>query len=393
MTNQRRGRGTLGPVRWVIGALLAGCSFHGPSVGGIADGSAGAQDTGLDTLIVPPGDTCLGSGNFTVCVPTPTGPRIFGNGAANETIDTDMPGCILVDQPGGSKKLCVIAGTTITIGPKILYAAGSHPLVLFASDTIFVSGGVDVGSHYMGQASGAGDDPGSCESAMAGTSDTNGGGGGAGGTFTTVGGNGGNGAGGGMSAGAVADPTVSPTSNTLRGGCPGSSGGDGAVSMNGGMGNHGGGAVMLLAQSSIAIAGFVNASGAGGNFGKAMKGGGGGGGSGGMIVLDAPIIAMTGPGHLIANGGGGGGGAGGAAGMPGLDPDPLVPDATLAKALGGGGAGGGGGMGGSGATQIAAAGTAVNTGAGAGGGGGGLGLIRVLTSQTIGGQNSPTAQH
>jgi hypothetical protein len=334
-------------------------------------------------------ELCLGRDNFKVCVPPPTTPQTFGAGAANDGIDTDGTGtpCTMMMLPNGGTTVCAIIGTSITIGPKTLFISGSHPAVLFAADTITITGAVDVGSHFNGPPLGAGGNPDSCGTPGGGAANAGGGGGGAGGTFGQVGGDGGHGAGAGMSGPGTAAGPAQSTSDVLRGGCRGSDGGAGAAS--GGGGNNGGGAILLVAGTYVSIAGYVNASGGGGGPGGPTSGGGGGG-SGGMIALDAPTIAVTGMGHLIANGGGGGGGGGASPAMPGGDPMAGMPDATRAQGRGGMGSAPAGGAGSSGGASTAAPVAAANAGAGAGGGGGGDGLIRVLSGQVLGGLDSPT---
>jgi hypothetical protein len=371
---------------WILDAMVAlvalvGCRFE---LRVSATGDAGDLDArdardARDAPDAPPGQLCLGDGAFRVCVDTPTTPYEV-QGTANTGIDTDAnpPECTFVAAANGPS-LCVLAATTITISDNVLFARGAHPLVLFASETITIGKGVDVGSHQSGQALGAGADSTACVAGGGAGSDNNGGDGGAGGSFGTKGGDGG--AGGGTATGDRAGATSAAT--FLRGGCPGDAGGDGGNN-TGGAGNHGGGAVLLLAGTGITITGFVNASGGGGNAGQASKGGGGGGGSGGMIAMSAPSVTVDG--NLLANGGGGGGGAdSNTNATPGKDADPTMPT----KATGGGSGGGNGGNGAAGAGGTTNAGNTGPSGDGAGGAGGGLGVIRVLSGQTVGGTSSP----
>ena len=376
-------------MRWMVCLVVAGCSFNplaqaldarrGDTPG--SNGDARATPDGPGAPDAPAGTSCLGAGAFRVCVPTPTLPYAV-HGVTNTGIDTDATGtpCTFVT-PASGPTWCVVAGTTITIDEDILFGSGSHPLVLFATDTIEIGRGVDVGSHATGQAHGAGADSALCSAGSGAGSGGGGGAGGAGGSFGTKGGNGG--AGGGTSNGDTAGQTT--PADTLRGGCPGDDGGNGGGSTGGG-GNHGGGAVLLLAGSSITITGYVNASGGGGGGGRASKGGGGGGGSGGMIAMAAPTITVTG--KLAADGGGGGGGASMAgAGGHGFDPDPTMPLQAAGGGSDGGGQSGAGAAGAAGATPASSTGS---SGDGAGGGGGGLGAIRILSGQTVGGTSSPT---
>lgn len=373
-------------MRWLLGLVLAGCTFHQPADHGGGDDAVKPPDTPMtaDAEVDGPANLlCLGSGNFRVCIPPPQQPFAVV-GATNTGIDTDtQPNpCIFIDQPAGQPKLCVIAGTTINIDANILFAGGSHPLVLFATTTLEIGNGVDVGSHINGQAIGAGFDSVSCVAGSGAGSNNSGGGGGAGGSFSTNGGTGGDG--GNHAANGDAAGATSIQTTFLRGGCKGGNGGNGDPASGGG-GNHGGGAVLLLAGTSITITGFVNASGGGGSAGKSGKGGGGGGGSGGMIAMSSQAVNVSG--QLVANGGGGGGGGdGGQAGANGHDPIATMP----AAAAGGGSGAGGATAGAAGATQGNTAGNTPDSQSGAGGGGGGLGQIRILSGQTVGGTSSPT---
>jgi hypothetical protein len=132
-------------------------------------------------------------------------------------------------------------------------------------------------------------------------------------------------------------------------------------------GGCGGGAIQIVAGTSITIGtyGAINAGGGGGIDGSAA-------GSGGAILIEAPSVAVNG--QVVANGGGGGAGTGnGADGT-----------ATGQAAMGyNNSTGAGGGIGGNGS-----AGTSVNGASGVGGttvaydgaGGGGAGRIRINTS-------------
>ena len=365
-------------MRCAMALVLAGCSF-GPARGTID--ATGGDGPAIDAVA---DQVCLGSGAFEVCVPRPTSSYDV-TGGSNTAIDTDAGPveCTFVAQDT-RPTLCVIAATTIAIDAGTLFVSGSHPVVLFATDAIHVGSGVDVGSHQSGQAVGAGADATACTPGGGAGNDSNGGDGGAGGSFGTTGGNGG--AGGGTSNGDAAGGTSA--ADVLRGGCAGDGGGDGG-SGKGGNGDHGGGAILLLAGNAITITGFVDASGGGGNGGKKGGGGGGGGGSGGMSAMSAPAMTVTGT--LAANGGGGGGGASnGTDGSPGSDPDPTQPLADAAGGPAGGGQAGPGAAGAAGATAAGNTGDVSND--GAGGAGGGLGVIRVLSGQTLDGISSPVPQ-
>ncbi len=321
--------------------------------------------------------------------------------ASNRTINTAMVGgsnCdSIIAQSGGGASLCLVTARSITIASNVkLNAIGPNPLVLVATDTIAISGTLDVASHIAAMTPGAGAAP-SC--GTNGGADGSGfeaaGGGGAGGSFGTPGGNGGRGFrssnnGSNPTPGGLALPSVAPTS--LRGGCPGGDGGDADGGGGVGVGGAGGGAVYLIA-SAIDVTGVINASGAGGGQGKDglnASGGAGGGGAGGFIGLDTPTLTISGA--IFANGGSGGGGGGDEPqfnGQPGKDPT----SATMTTA-GGDGGNGGGGDGGAGYGNGAAATNAANGSnpyCSGGGGGGAAGIIRLYGGASPSGTFSPPA--
>jgi hypothetical protein len=397
------------------------------STGGGGDGvclsdRSGAVDAGGDTT---PGDASACAGmSFTskllgsVCLSTaPTTALSLSGSTTVNTANVPTGSCTQLVPQSGGPALCVLAGTTIDIAagatlravgvnPIGSTAAGTNPLVLIATQTITISGTLDVSSHSnetVGGApalgAGARTTAGCFATGVDGPagSGSNGGGGGAGGSFGTVGGLGGNG--GNNNNTGHGSPTAAMAPTYLVGGCPGGHGGDGAGGLiSGGAGGNPGGAVYLLAGRSILVAGKLNASGAGGVGGvegNNSSGGGGGGGAGGLIVLEAPQVSVTGA--VFANGGGGGAGAGNIGdgsdnGKPGSDP------ATALTVAPGGGGTSGGGNGGAGAAGTTAA-VAGNKGGGnapesaGGGGGGAAGVIRVLgaPASSIGGTVSPPA--
>lgn len=306
---------------------------------------------------------------------------------SSTTIDTDTsPMCI---EHAAANELCVIAGTAVSIS-RPLRGIGSRPLVVLATDTLTVMGPssqIDVASHAT--ETGAGANPAGCVAGGAATGQQGAGGG-------SFGGTGGRGADLENVNGPLASaPAVMPVA-TLRGGCRDGSGAGAQVSTGG----AGGGAVMLIAKTSITINTMVNASGAGGAGGEARSGGAGGG-SGGMIVLDAPEVTVALAARVAANGGGGGeGGTRNHGGDRGGDGATGILGA-------GGGAGGSnhGGNGGAGAAgmnrdgisgaigeQCNGAGGENGRGGGGGGGGGSAGVIRIFTTTpSLLGQVSPPA--
>jgi hypothetical protein len=151
----------------------------------------------------------------------------------------------------------------------------------------------------------------------------------------------------------------------------GSGGGVGAIVSNG----SGGGAIQLVAGTSIDLkaGAFISAPGGGGNQGGlAAQQEGSGGGSGGAILLEAPTVTVAGALAVNGGGGGSGGAAGGKNGDDGHDSDatPAAGGApTMTDHGGNGGAGG------------TADGTdGVNATSSGAGGGGGAGRIRINTT-------------
>ena len=352
------------------GSDLVGITLKGNSAAGIA--FPGTHSVRVDN------DECYGTGAFKVCpdeAPSTDYTRdtlTFQNTSFNGGIcaDRQPPGWIESGQPDA----CFIVANNITIGTGRF--EGFRPLVLVAINSITINTLLDAGSHYSGSVGigGPGFDPPSCGAMPT----LNMGAGGAGGSFLTAGGDGGShgpSAPGGVAASAVASSTV------LRGGCPGQ---QPRLNTSG----PGGGALYLIAGSSITIApnAVINASGASGASG--IQGWGGtGGGSGGMIVMWAQSIQAT-QAHLLANGGGGGEGAEGNT-QNAIQGGEVNFASPLTAAAGGSGTAGGDG--GAGAVQGIAAvgGSAGNSSNGAGGGGGGLGYILVHPALT-GAVVSPT---
>jgi|GEM_PF-1136114 len=325
--------------------------------------------------------TCFGTPHEICLTVLPTGTRTLP-----ATINTDTQ-CDQVETPTGGVPLCVVSGAQITINTT--RAEGSRPLVIVATESINVTGNLDVSSKRMG-AAGAGANAAACVAATNGENDGGGAAGGGGGGFGAAGGTAGNGDdnnNGGAAGNATGGTGGAMSLSTfIRGGCKGANGGSTNGPNNGsnegtnfGPGSNGGGAVYLIAGTSITVAanGSISASGGGGSPGLDQSGGGGGGGSGGLIGLDATTITITG--ELSANGGGGGGGAGTTNGGNGGDGAQPGAAADWDQRAGGGTAGAQslspGGQGGT-TGNLAGAGTN-NSDGGSGGGGGGVGVIWV----------------
>ena len=317
----------------------------------------------------PPGESCYGQGPGKVCFAQPP----TGTQTLSTAINTDGGQCstaVVGTSPG-----CVIAADTLNVTGTVT-VTGSKPLVLVAVTTLDVTGTLDASSHRTGgEQIGADADPATCDAGTAPGIH----GGGAGGSFGSIGGNGG-GDNNAMHAGTAG--AAQTTLATLRGGCPGQAGNAGAGTA--GTAGHGGGAVYLIAGTSITIGAAINASGETGTGGMAGGAGGGGAGAGGLIALDAPMVTNTGT--IFANGGGGGEGAGGVS----IGNTPADPTATTTT--GGTGGTNAGGDGGAGAVNSTPAAPGLDGGplpggnsAGGGGGGGGAGLIKLYQAATIGG--------
>ena len=317
----------------------------------------------------PPGQSCYGTGPGKACFAQPP----TGTQTLTAAIDTDGGMCstaVLGTSPG-----CVIAADSIAISGAVA-VTGTKPLVLVAVTTLAITGTLDVSSHRTPAIQiGASADFAGCDAGTAPGIH----GGGAGGSFGSIGGNGGNDVIG-MHRGTAG--AAQPTLTTLRGGCPGQPGNAGNGTA--GAAGHGGGAVYLIAGTSITItAGTINASGETGTGGATGGAGGGGAGAGGLIAFDSPSV--TNSGAIFANGGGGGEGAGGnSTGQTPADP-------TATTTTGGTGGTNAGGDGGAGAVNATAATNGGNGGplpmssGGGGGGGGGAGLIKLYQATTIGG--------
>ncbi|HEY0251436.1 MAG TPA: hypothetical protein VGC41_07900, partial [Kofleriaceae bacterium] len=299
--------------------------------------------------------TCFGDAPVIVCPKTlPTNDYSGGT----TLFDTDTA---CMELSPANDAVCVIGGKTAKFTGTFI-AFGSRPLVVLSLTTIDVGGELSVSSTSVRR--GAGSDP--ANAGCTGTDPTADGGGGYGGSFGSVGGNGP-----GATDGA-AGPIITPT--TLRGGCPGGAGKPASIAQLG----HGGGAVALIACTSISVLGSVDAAGEGGGGGAATNGGYGGG-AGGMIVFNTPTLTVDTTTHIYANGGGGGGGGASMVAFGGTGKTAV--DETDGGAFGGGG-GGTGGDGGKGDSVLGGHdlldGRAGTGGGANGGGGGGMGVITVL---------------
>jgi len=340
----------------------------GPCIGGTAYGRNGPGGEGLLSVCLtsatPVPDTLL------LQTPINTGESLC---SLHVPVDTD------------GTMACVMLAKKIVLEGAAAGTGGRLPLVLLATETIYINDKLDLSAHNNGTVGAGSDwiDPVTMVSRCGlspGASNIVGGSGGAGGS------NGQAGAAGGSGKSAGGQPTLPFPLPTIHGGCPGSNGGDADVS--GGIGASGGGAVYMIAGIDIVLStlAVINASGAGGTGGQAASisggtngiggGGGGGGGAGGLIGLDAPMITIVAAARLCANGGGGGsGGALTEAGLQGAEPvagrpgDPAPGGAQTGDASYYGGKGGNGY-----ALQNPTVGGSRGSG---GGGGGGAGVIAI----------------
>ncbi len=313
-------------------------------------------------VVRPSNATSLGRIESTGLNPSPSG-----------TFDTDtdcnagsaLGDCELIE----AVSVCVCRVDSLQVGGS-LRLVGSAALAVLASDSISISGTLDMSAH--GDVGGAGA---RVQAVGAGTWY-----GGRGGSCGTAGGSSGE------APGCAADMQPLVGGQFGQNGC-----GDQA-------GGGSGGGVQLSAVTRVTISGTILANGAGGQGGQGLDDelciGGAGGGSGGTIVLEAREVVVTGA--IWANGGGGGGGGNnhGASGGDGAD-----ATASMNSAIGGAGRDGlgcalyediEGGEGGSGAagTSQASDGESYDHNmcmlepqpyVGGGGGGGGFGRIRINT--------------
>ena len=389
-------------------ALVAGCSFRSPSGAAgddATDARPGDASPGVSfvPLHVPAGGRAAGTGDLDLQALVDTGALTIDGASA-------LPAGVVFDawpQPGGVdlavlhvRRLRVPPGATVRV-------RGSRALVVVASDAIEIDGVLDGSAQHDqpgpgGAAPGAGSGAGRTGGNVGTFRDS----GGSGGGFGAAGGAGGAAGGVGCQTLPGASAGVAYGDSTLTVLVAGSGGGAASASS---CGNRppgaGGGAIQLSAAVRVRVAGGINVGGGGGGGGRAQQVGasacdmsaGAGGGSGGAIVLQSPILQVSGT--LAANGGGGGSSGG--------DPDgnDLPPEADgengedglLATDAADGGddvgvwgsAGGPGGTTGAGGPGL----SDTNCEANGGGGGGAAGRIVVAhpacRTPSLGGPSSP----
>src|SRR5215510_10051 len=195
-----------------LALVLGGCGFSSPAAPG----------------------SCLGT-FVNVCADPPDASLTL----MTQTIDTSTSALCVPYTATPQVDACVIASPSITIpSNQVVSVTGARRLILFADESLMITGMLDAASHRGGN-SGPAADSGPCPSTFTNPTAVGQGGGGWGGTFGEPGNNGGNTPGGGI--GGIAGNAL--TIDVLGGGCRGGQG----AGNDGGGGGHGGGAVLLLA--------------------------------------------------------------------------------------------------------------------------------------------------
>lgn len=303
-----------------------------------------------------------------------------------------VPTVVTVPQSGGPgltvivvDRLTVASGVSVFIVPGTSATPADRAPVIAVRGDATVNGTLEVSAMFSPTlSSGPGAEGSWCPSPTLGTAQTNRSGGGQGGAFGEPGGPGGRGADNGGTGAPVLMASGNDTLVPLRGGCPGSRGGNSA---NGRYGRAGG-ALQLWARGTLFVGGSVLASGGRGlNAATTTSAaGGGGGGSGGALLLEATNLTLSNSAIIAANGGSGAQGSSllsGADGRPGAAATTQVNGGSGANLCGGAG---GKGSARDGVATGGSAGTCNNFGGG-GGGGGSVGRVRfnALNPCTIGG--------
>jgi len=386
-------------MRWLL-VLFVGCYSPVPPAGapcGVGD----SCPSGLDCqggVCLPPGtvtadapvsedaasdgplpDACTTfASQLDTCTVAATGDLMIGGDLLYDTETHILVGSngsipvnsVVVDTPTGQVDMVIADNFTLLAGGN-LRVTGELPFGVVAFGAINLNGTLDADE---GGAGARGRTACGTAAGQQGTTNAAGSSGGGGGALRGAGGDGGKGDTNGTPVDGGAGGVAISLPAGVLGGCPGGRGGGG--SGIGGSGGSGGGAVYLVARGTINLTGVIDVGGSGALRGHALSGAGGGGGSGGMILIEGPVVNVTGT--LVSNGGGGSGGADDVAGNEGTDGEPGQRSTTRAK--GGLGAlmieGGDGGDGGAGNTidGVTSTDTADN---GGGGGGGGCGFIAI----------------
>jgi hypothetical protein len=372
-------------ARSCILAIAAGCSFrHGVVLG---DGAV-APDVSDAPIPRPDGQgACAWSyapSNFDPCSLPPGVPLTVANG---NTYTIDTGGTSLPHTPSTMQSnnvpIIVVHLTSLDV-QGTLATSGDAALV------IAVDGMVQVEANAIVTAGTSVNNPFACATAAGSTGHPGGagvgGGGGGGGAGASDGGDGGDGDG--TGGGAHGPHGTHATSNLvpLRGGCIGGSGGTSNGNGTPGGSGAGGGVLQISSNTSVEIAGEIDASGGGGAGNASAQTGGGGGGGGGAIFLEGPTIQLDLNSVLCADGGSGsqGGGQSASNGPGSRSPCNGTAGAVASNSGNNGGRGGNGGFR---VTPTGGTGSKGNGGSNAGGGGGGGGVgwirLRAIAVQTI----------
>jgi hypothetical protein len=366
-------------MRWlVVGACLAGCQFRAGGAIGRDGGSLVVDAASEQPPPEGPQSDCAWTytpANFDPCMlPAPgTMP------SADQTIDTDnlgsLPAMTSMQDDGVTLVVVHLVSLEVSGGWTI---TGSAALVLAVDGAVTIDSGASIA------VSANSDDPMAC-TALTGNAGTNSTADGDGGAGAGNSGKGGNGDGSAKGTGGAVVNGVASMLSPLHGGCPG--GGGGTDNSNGtpGVGGAGGGALEISSDSTIVIAGEIEAVGQGATGAASAKTGAGGGGGGGAIFVEGASVHLQIGAVLCGDGGSGGDGGGSTAtGAPGdVSPCNDIAGALTMSQANNGGAGGGGGFGKSsnGVNGVNAQGGGHG---GGGGGGGAAGWIR------LGGPQMPT---
>ncbi len=413
--------------RWLsssvaVAAFMVGCRFPElPVIGEDASDGPGADTdaTSVDARMCAPSTTTCddATGVYVECSAqgTPTIERRCPLGCApsvEKCLDVDpsnglapaldvsatgpvvtFTGASTLDSTNGtaSNAGSAIAVPTMTIGgirafifnrvrvEGTLKVVGATPVALVANGDVEIVGTIDVSADGAQAGAGA-TTSGTCIGAFyPGIEVATQGVGGGGGGRATRGANGGaNGAGHVGAAGGV--PLIDDDLVPLVGGCAGGEGQERSGAYAHALGGGGGGAIQIVSRTSIVMtgAGVIDASGGGGQsaspVGTDTSVCGGGGGSGGAILLEAPVVSMTGVTVTLSCKGGGGAAAGnGSAAFAGEDGGAGVSPAS-------GGANGtlaAGGAGGTESVSPVVGGNGVGSNGDGAGGGGAVGQARV----------------
>ena len=368
----------------IDGNMDGGTAFVPSNFGSVVpiDAGSGTLDIGIDAFVYWVANTETGE------ILAYDGPDI--GSASSTTIraagtgEDSVSGIYFVLIPGASApNVGVFASQELRIrSGAFLHGVGAAALALYSQGDVLIEGTISVAADTLGTfGPGPGGYPGANIGATAGFGPGAGqAGSDSGGSYTSGGGGasfGGTGGAGGIGTDFF-NPVAGGTSGSTYGNVElvplvgGSGGGSGGFTA--GRGGNGGGAVQITSLLSITLAlgSVIDACGGGGEGTlDGNQGAGSGGGSGGSVLLESPVVSISG--FIGANGGSGSRGADfDNAGMNGSAGTPLTAPVLGPPAQNGNGGGGSG----SDDTGNAVNGEDESDG---GGGGGGGGRIRINT--------------